>query len=231
MKYTLGIDEVGRGCLAGPVYMASVILDNSYPLLCSHADNQKYKHSTEIDFIRDSKKLNETNRNRVLELAISQKVSYQIVHASNKLIDKFGMGACLSHIIGILVGLNAFPEQTNIIIDGKITLLSLYNEDLSKALFKENKLVPFDLPNLQRIEILRENKADDKYLAVAMASNVAKVIRDNHMKSLSLQYPEFGWDKNKGYGTMVNREAIKKDMENPYLRQSYLGNIRKSNNV
>jgi ribonuclease HII len=226
MSYILGIDEVGRGCLAGPVYMASVLLDKAYPKTCFHLQKDDYAGFPELTFIRDSKKLSEIKRKKVLEYVVESNISYRIIHASCHLIDKYGIGVCLSHIVGILLQLTPFPLETEVIIDGQIKLLGSYNPELLAYLLDENGISELLLTDYKTYNILRENKADDNYLSVALASSVAKVIRDELMSELHKTYPQFDWDKNKGYGTVKNREAIKKDLDNPHLRQSYLGNIR-----
>jgi ribonuclease HII len=225
MKYILGIDEVGRGCLAGPVYMASVLLDSSYPTYCHHLQKDNYSAANELEFIRDSKKLSLPKRQATLDLVMEKKIYHQVIHASSILIDKYGIGVCLSHIILVLISLCRDSKQCKIVIDGQITLIREPNKDLLYSILRENSIKSIKLTDINTLNIVRENKADDNYLSVAMASSVAKVIRDNLMDDLHKSYPQFGWDKNKGYGTAKNREAIKKDLDNPQIRQSYLGKI------
>jgi ribonuclease HII len=227
MQYILGIDEVGRGCLAGPVYMSSVLLDYAYPRFSAHTGKSDYEDFKDLDFIRDSKKLSLPKRQEILDLVIKKNIYHQLIHSSNSLIDKYGIGVCLSHIILILISLCDRSNDSEIIIDGQITLIREPNKDLLYAILKENGIKAIKIVDLNTVTIVRENKADDNYLSVAMASSVAKVIRDEFMNQLHIHNPNFGWDKNKGYGTVKNREAIKKDLNNPHLRQSYLGNIRK----
>jgi ribonuclease HII len=231
MKYILGIDEVGRGCLAGPVHMASVLLDDSYPRYCNHLQKDDYSNLSDFKFIRDSKKLSLVKRKIVLDLTIKQQLYNQTVHASSSLIDKYGIGVCLSHIILILLSLCEKSKDCEIIIDGQITLVRDPNKDLLYEILKENGIKSIQIVDINILNILRENKADDNYLSVAMASSIAKVIRDDLMNELHRSYPEFGWDQNKGYGTAKNREAIKKHLDNPQLRQSYLGNIKGDLNI
>lgn len=228
MKYILGIDEVGRGCLAGPVYMSSVMLDSTYPRFSAHTDKSHYENFKDLDFIRDSKKLALSKRQAILNLVVEKNIYHQVIHASSLLIDKYGIGVCLSHIILVLISLCDKSNESEIIIDGQITLVREPNKDLLYAILKENNIKTIKIVDINTMNILRENKADDNYLSVAIASSVAKVIRDEFMNKLHTINPEFGWDQNKGYGTVKNREAIKKDLNNPYLRQSYLSNIKNS---
>jgi ribonuclease HII len=225
MKYILGIDEVGRGCLAGPVHMALVLLDNTYPRFSSHTCKSDYSNHGELVFIRDSKKLSLPKRQTILDLVFKKNIYHKLISASSSLIDKYGVGVCLSHIILVLISLCDKASECEIIIDGQITLVREPNKDLLYSILKENDIKKIKIVDINTVNILRENKADDNYLSVAMASSVAKVIRDELMNQLHIGNPSFGWDQNKGYGTVKNREAIKKDLNNPHLRQSYLGNI------
>jgi ribonuclease HII len=226
MKYILGIDEVGRGCLAGPVYMSSVMLDISYPRYTEHTKKSDYSKYLEMSFIRDSKKLSLPKRRAILDMVVEKDIHHQVIYASNTLIDTYGIGVCLSQIILILLSLCMDIADCEIIIDGQITLVREPNKDLLYTILKENNIKNITIIDINTLKILKENKADDNYLTVAIASSVAKVVRDDLMDELHKNYPEFCWNKNKGYGTVKNREAIKKDLNNRLLRQSYLANIR-----
>ena len=162
--------------------------------------------------------------------------------ASNNLIDKFGVGVCLSHLTIMILQYWDFIENIKIIIDGKIKMLEILDTELTQKILDENpefdkKLEDINLSfiseqNCQtclfekksRFEIVihRENKADDKYFSVALASNIAKVKRDNFMVNLSKKYPEYGWDTNMGYGTEKNRKAISENKNNKYIRKTWI---------
>ncbi len=241
---TIGIDEVGRGCLAGPVCMTGVKLSTNYPQL-THTFGPKHvfwKTNNDLKLVKDSKKLSLKNREKILEIVEKNKIDYVYISASNKLIDKFGIGVCLSHITIMIAQYWDFVENTNIIIDGKIKMLEQLDSELVKLILSENLELNKNLddinlsfiaeqnPNMCLFEkstrfdisILRENKADDKYLAVALASNIAKVKRDNFMKNLSKDFPEYGWDTNVGYGTEKHRKAIAINSNNPYIRTTWI---------
>ena len=85
-------------------------------------------------------------------------------------------------------------------------------ENLTTEILKTSKIIQID----------RENKADDKYLSIAAASNIAKVDRDRFMTETSKQFPEYEWQQNKGYGTKKHLDAILKYGNNDLLRQSFL---------
>jgi ribonuclease HII len=219
----LGIDEVGRGSLAGPVTMTGVLLPDTFPLLCNHFE--AFTTHKDFTFIRDSKILKPALREQVESLCQLNKLKFLTISASPQLIDTYGIGVCLSHISAILC-CSLGNSSTRIIIDGKIKLLETLDNNLLAKIYHQNQL-PELKTSFKGHNIHRENKADDKYLSVAIASNIAKVHRDNYMTNLSQEFPEFSWQKNKGYGTLANRQAIYKNPKNPHLRQTFITNTKK----
>jgi len=126
----IGIDEVGRGCVAGPVVLSGVKFSTAYPLLTHSQDqtDEKWKAISQgWQNIRDSKKIPSTKRQQISESILNSKPKYFIFYADNKLIDQFGIGFCLSHMV--LLGIfyltkDTDPFQSRAIIDGKIKILS-----------------------------------------------------------------------------------------------------------
>ena len=233
-KRVIGIDEVGRGPLAGMVCLGGSILTDKYPILTyQFSKEEDYQAYQELKNVKDSKKISEKNRYKIVDFTTQSNIKSQVLSASPRLIDEFGIGVCLSHILGLIITLLYEPKYpTKIIIDGKIKLLEKYDEDLIKQLLIENDInltqdvfVTLRDYSPQKVQIIRENKADDKYLSVAIASNLAKYYRDQKMFELHQIYPEYNWKQNKGYGTKTHREAIFKNPENIHLRRSFLGNI------
>lgn len=235
----IGFDEVGRGCVAGPVVVGLTILSETKPILTQVFHKLPLYYSN-FRFARDSKKLSSIRRNQVTELVNQANVCYKILSASNKLIDDFGIGACLSHLlyIGVYLLTGDKPANTLILIDGKIKLLNQFNLGLVNKILQENnidtsyknlanELGSYFQANRDKFIFHRENKADEKYLAVALSSNLAKVYRDNLMQKLSQDYPEYGWDKNVGYATAAHCKAIKQNPDNIYLRKTWLTKILK----
>jgi ribonuclease HII len=169
----------------------------------------------------------------------------------NQAIDKFGIGVCLSHLLMVVLqffekkvfdlGLN--DVKIKVIADGKIKLLEALDDELLVEIKKQNNLdleidkyfwknileekssdLFSDTNKNKRVvfDLIRENKADDRYLSVAVGSILAKVERDGFMENLDKKYPDFGWVKNKGYGTKENLKTIEKNLDNPYLRKTFL---------
>lgn len=178
----VGVDEVGRGPLAGPVVAASVILDKSAEGLG----------------IDDSKKLNKQKREALYKVITSNyKYSIGIIDVST--IDKINIFQAT--MLAMRVSLANLNEDPNIIlVDGSHTPL------------KEKKYIPVVA-------------GDTKSLSIAAASIVAKVTRDRLMTELSLEFPNYKWEKNAGYGTAEHIEAIRKYGVTVHHRQSFLKKI------
>ncbi len=163
-----GCDEAGRGCLAGPVFAAAVILDPKKP----------------IAFLNDSKKLNENLRNN-LRLEIEEKaLAFAVASCSNVEIDKINiLKASFLAMHRAIDNLNIVPQF--LIIDG-------------------NRFTPY-----KQIEHHCIIKGDGKFQAIAAASILAKTYRDDFMVKLGEEFPQYYWQKNKGYPTSDHRNAIK----------------------
>ena len=162
-----GLDEAGRGCYAGPVYAAAVILpkDFHHPLL------------------NDSKQLSEQQRDLLRPVIEKESIAYAVTAVDNNEIDKINiLQASFAAMHRSLDKLNLQPEL--LLVDG-------------------NRFKPYK--TIQHECIV---KGDGKYTAIAAASILAKTYRDEHMQQLHKEFPEYGWDRNKGYGTAIHRNAI-----------------------
>lgn len=166
-KIIAGMDEVGRGPLAGPVCVCAVIM----PL-----DNI-------IDGIEDSKKLSEKKRNLLAEKIKETAISYSISWIDEKIIDE----------INIL-------EATKLAMKNAIESLSVTPD-----------VVLVDaISKLDTDVVIRGIvKGDMLSYSIGAASILAKVTRDNYMIELAQKYPEYGFEKHKGYGTKMHIEALK----------------------
>lgn len=175
-----GCDEAGRGCLAGPVYAAAVILPNDF----SHP------------VLNDSKKMSEKHRYELREIIEKEAVAWAVASVDNKEIDRLNIFRAAMMAMHKAIGqLTVEPEH--LVIDGHLFL------------------------KYQKIPHTCVIKGDGKYYSIAAASVLAKTYRDDHMKKLHDDYPMYGWDKNKGYATVVHREAIKKHGITPWHRRSF----------
>lgn len=194
----IGIDEVGRGCLAGPVTVGAVALENS-------TDKKKW-----LQFgINDSKKLSATKRESICE-TISSQCTYSLSFISTEKINSLGI------VQSILEGM---AESVQNIIK------SLHNK---KIVLLIDGLPISHIPYINDIPRVSVVKGDGKSISIASASIIAKVKRDSLMEELSSSYPNYMWDENKGYGTLKHRNAIQKYGISPYHRTKFVRNILRS---
>ena len=175
-----GCDEAGRGCLAGSVYAAAVILPPDY-------------HN---DLLNDSKQLTEKRRYQLRDIIQHDAVAWAVGIVTPEEIDKINiLNASILAMHRALDQLKVRPEA--VIVDGNR--------------FKKYQ----DLPHTTIV------KGDGKYMAIAAASILAKTYRDDYMNQLAKEYPQYDWQKNKGYPTKKHREAIRQYGTTPYHRMSY----------
>jgi ribonuclease HII len=179
-KLEVGCDEAGRGCLAGPVVAAAVILppDYTHPLL------------------NDSKQLSHKQRNK-LKLEIEEiALAFAVRMVTAQEIDRINiLNASIMAMHLAIEGLTLKPEY--IIVDG-------------------NRFKPYG--NIPHSCIV---KGDSLYLSIAAASILAKTYRDEYMVALSKDFPNYLWEKNKGYPTREHRKAIQDYGTSPYHRLTF----------
>lgn len=182
-KTICGIDEAGRGPLAGPVYAAAVIL----PI------------DLEIDGLNDSKKLTEKKREVLFDVICEKAISYSIGIATEEEIDEINiLNATLLAMRRAVDGLSVKPDYA--LIDGnQHPGLSIQDETVVKG--------------------------DGKSMSIAAASILAKVSRDRFMLEIAEKYPEYCFEKHKGYGTKLHYEMIEKYGVSPVHRRSFLKKI------
>ena len=184
-KSVCGVDEAGRGPLAGPVCAAAVILPEGVI----------------IDGENDSKKLSEKKRESLFDVIREQALSYSIAYATVDEIEEINI-------------LNATMLAMRRAIDG-LDIKADY------AMIDGNKIPPIDIDAECIV------KGDAKSMSIACASILAKVSRDRLLYKYAEEYPMYGFDKHKGYGTKVHREAILKYGPCPYHRKSFLKKLYK----
>lgn len=181
-----GVDEVGRGPLAGPVVAAAVVLSEDFDVLG----------------IDDSKKLSEKRREELFDVILEKAVAWGIGMADHSTIDE----------INIL-------QATKLAMKDAIADLSGKLEGIDYVIFDAVKINDLKLPQEAVI------KGDSKILAVAAASIVAKVTRDRMMVAYAEEYPGYGFEKNKGYGTKQHYEGIARQGICPIHRKTFLKNV------
>jgi ribonuclease HII len=175
-----GCDEAGRGCLAGPVVAAAVILPVGY----------KNKH------INDSKKIPEKLRYQLAQQIKQNALAYTVAVVDNRKIDSINI-------------LNASILAMHHAVD-KLTLRPDF------LLIDGNRFKPY--PNIKHLCVI---KGDAIYMSIAAASLLAKTHRDDLMLGLHKEFPYYGWDKNKGYPTMLHRDGIRQHGACKYHRKSF----------
>jgi len=175
-----GCDEAGRGCYAGPVFAAAVILP------------QNFYHPR----LNDSKLLKESERNELRIIIQEQAIAYAVASVDHAEIDKINiLQASFKAMHKAISKLSVKPQL--LLIDG-------------------NRFRPYKkLPHTCII------KGDGIYASIAAASILAKTYRDDYMLRLHQKYPQYNWEKNKGYGTAAHRNAIQTFGVCKYHRMSF----------
>ena len=175
-----GCDEAGRGCLAGPVVAAAVILPKNY------------KHPV----LNDSKKLTAKQRDTLKDEIINSAIAWKVAFVDNNEIDAMNiLRASIKAMHIAIEGLGKEPQF--LLIDG-------------------NRFYPYK--NIKYETII---KGDGKFFSIAAASVLAKTFRDEYMEKIHNEFPQYGWDKNKGYPTPFHKAAILKYGITPYHRRSF----------
>lgn len=191
-KFIIGIDEVGRGPLAGPVSVCA--------LGCLPEVLEDFRD------IKNSKALSSKKREEWFEkIDIKRKegaILCSVVSLDNKSIDKIGISRSIKKCLDqAIFNLKIDPANAQILLDGGLVAPDVF--------LKQTTII----------------KGDEKETVIAMASVVAKVVRDRNMERLDLQYPGYGFAKHKGYGTKEHCEAIKKLGLSNIHRKSFCNNI------
>ncbi len=203
MKYVVGIDEAGRGPLAGPVAVGAVSIPTNFnpvKALRAHGASKNF-----FKGIKDSKQLTVQERELWFALATEARrkgeLDFKVSLVSEKVIDRHGITYAIR--LGIkrcLSGLKV-TRESQIFLDGSL-----------KA--------PPEFPH--QLTVI---KGDEKIPVISLASICAKVIRDRKMVRLSKKFPQFGFHIHKGYGTLMHRKAIKKYGPSLIHRRSFLKNF------
>ena len=184
-----GIDEAGRGPLAGPVYAASVILSDDFPL----------------DMLNDSKKMTAEKREEVRRIIIEKALYWGIGAASHTEIDSRNI---------LQASLLAMKRSFEDLLQRAGSLLGENIKSVTAVV--DGKFVPdISVPCKAMV------KADSQVPEVMAASILAKTERDAHMEKMAKLYPQYGYEKHKGYPTKAHREAVLKYGPSPIQRLTF----------
>lgn len=179
-QYVAGIDEAGRGPLAGPVCAAAVILPPGLIL----------------DGVNDSKKLSEKKREALYDVIAQNALCWSYAFVDAPTIDQINI-----------------RQATHLAMENAVKKLSPAADFL---LIDGNDKIPFSVLHAYLV------KGDAKSQSIAAASIMAKVTRDRYMKEMAKEYPEYAFEKHKGYGTKVHMEAIRAYGLTPLHRVSFM---------
>ena len=197
-KIEAGCDEAGRGCLAGSVFAAAVILPDNY----------------QNDMLNDSKQLTEKKRYKLREQIERDAVAWAVGIVTAAEIDKINiLNASILAMHRALDQLKVRPEA--IIVDGN--KFKPYREPIGN----EAKLSSFERKEGTPIPHTTIVKGDGKMLSIAAASILAKTHRDEYMMRIAQDFPQYGWQHNKGYPTKDHYAAIEQYGITPYHRKSF----------
>jgi len=214
VDYLIGIDEAGRGCLAGPVTAGVCVLTRDF---------FESKEAVELSSaINDSKQL--SAQARVAQLAIIEQLrdqgllDFEVASASVQEIAEFNiLGATRLAMRRAVAGLAARAEgwELPLVADGPL----FESEGGVRIIVDGRPLKPFPYTHTGIV------KGDGKSLVIAMASIAAKVSRDHVLLKLAKQYPEYGFEQHKGYGTAVHRAALHAHGATPIHRALFLRKV------
>ena len=195
-----GTDEAGRGCLAGPVTAAAVMLPDEF----------------KSELLNDSKQLSEKTREKLKSIIEATSISFSVTHIEPKTIDEINiLNASIKAMQECITKLNPLPNY--IIVDGNSPLIPKGGiKNKGGKVFTDSEIeLLLTIPNTSII------KGDSKYMSIAAASVLAKTYRDEYMNRIHEEFPMYNWKQNKGYPTIEHREAIRKYGITKYHRLSF----------
>ena len=184
-KIICGVDEAGRGPLAGDVFAAAVVLP----------------FNADIPGLDDSKKLTETKRNMLFDEIVAKALAYSVATASSVEIDEINI-------------LQATYLAMNRAIEGVSAQMGIEAPGISMIDGNRNDGIKYN-----NICVVR---GDSKSASIAAASILAKVSRDRYMIEMSVKYPQYGFEKHKGYGTKLHYEKLREHGSSEIHRKTFL---------
>ena len=183
-----GTDEAGRGCLAGPVTAAAVLLPENF----------------QNELLNDSKQLSEKAREKLRPIIEQECISFAVTHLEPLVIDEINiLNASIKAMQESILKLDPIP--LHIIVDGNSPFIPKGGiKNRGGKIFTDAEIeILNSIPNASII------KGDSKYMSIAAASVLAKTYRDEYMNRIHQEFPMYNWKKNKGYPTKEHREAIR----------------------
>jgi len=184
-NFIAGVDEVGRGPLAGPVVCCACIMDLSPENI--------------IDGVWDSKKLTERKREELFDKIKEKAIAYRVEFVSEKVID--GINILEATKLCMANAINNLSVKPDVVLVDAVTNLKT---------------------DVKQVAII---KGDARSYTIGCASILAKVTRDRFMIDLAKTYPEYSFDKHKGYGTSAHIEALKRFGPSPVHRKTFIKNF------
>lgn len=192
-----GCDEAGRGPLAGSVFCAAVVWD-------AECKGTGAEWEEMLELLNDSKQLTEKQRETLRPWIEANAKAWAVVEVTAEEIDRINiLQASLTGMRRALDIVNAKCAVQHVIVDG-------------------NKWRPW-VPEGEIMAVPADTvvKGDGKYMSIAAASILAKTHRDEYMRRLAREYPQYGWERNMGYPTKEHYEAIAKYGITPFHRKTF----------
>jgi ribonuclease HII len=205
MRYIIGIDEVGRGALAGPVAVSAVCIPRRMRINMSIRIRDK-----KLGELRDSKKLTVFQRERWVEYIRNHpQISFALARVYPRGVDRMNIARAANE---------AAWRSYRRLATSDLRQATRHSVFLDGGLYLGNGKQPKNARTVVR--------GDEKFTAVKLASIVAKVSRDSYMKKLHKKYPQYGFAAHKGYGTRAHRAALEKHGPSAVHRLTFLGFLK-----
>ena len=187
--HIIGVDEAGRGCLAGPVYVCAVLCPSS-----------RYDELRSLKTLTDSKKLSPKQRDRVLCALLNMRIAYRVSVITHRIIDNINILQATRLGMKRAVARLNVPQESHVLVavDGNQPIKTIY-------------------PQLTVV------KGDLKFKIIAAASIFAKVLRDRYMVAAAGKWPQYGFDRHKGYPAASHKTAIQEYGPCPIHRLTFRG--------
>jgi ribonuclease HII len=204
-RVEVGVDEAGRGCLAGPVFAAAVV----WPAPGTERAASALSRPAELALVRDSKRLSAAQRRRAAEFVREHAVAWSVASCSAAEVDRLNIlrasqAAMHKALDAVFASTSCEPEPEAILVDGSV--FRAYISQRSDAFVPHACIVG----------------GDNQYLSIAAASILAKKHRDAHVvEDMHPRHPQYSWERNKAYGTAEHMQAMRVHGLSPEHRLSF----------